>query len=34
MTERDLDKKAEQALVAVILSIATLITCFGMLAFR
>ena len=29
MTERDLEKKAEQALVALVLSTATLVTCFG-----
>ena len=34
MTEHELDRKAERALVTIILSIATLITCFGMLTFR
>jgi hypothetical protein len=34
MSEHDLDRKADRALVAVVLSTATLITCFGMLVFR
>lgn len=34
MTERDLERKAEQALVAVVLSTATLVTCLSFLAFR
>jgi hypothetical protein len=34
MSEYDLDRKAERALVAVVLSTATLITCFGILVFR
>ena len=34
MTERDLERKAEQALVAIAISTATLVTCLGFLAFR
>jgi len=34
MSEYDLDRKAERALVAIVHSMATLITCFGVLVFR
>jgi hypothetical protein len=32
MTDHDLDRKAEQALIVVALSTATLVMCFGLLA--